>query len=836
MRFFGDRHGLPWLDDLWQDVRHGVRTLRHTPVFTAVALLTLALGIGANTAIFSIVNGVILRPLGYANGDQLVSVNSYWPLLRAAPWLSAPEYEELRDASRSFARLGAFELGEANLTASDRPLRVRAAMVDAHLFAALGFQPAQGRFFLQAETNMPDGAFEPQPIAILSHELWQTALGGKPLLGRAVPINGRPHQILGIMPPGADVGDNRTEVWLPLGLGPDDRGSRGAHGLSVVGRLSDGVTVHAAEAELNAFLDNWASRFGVTATGNAGHVPTHRASSIGDHTLQIRSLQETLVGNAGRAIWVLQGAVGLVLLIACANLANLIIARAESRRREFAVRAALGASGNRLLRQTMTEGVLLSLTGGVLGLWVAAIGEQALMYAYASSIPRASDVAVDLPVLLFALALSMMTGVLFGLAPVAQRRAAGLVAALKEGGDRAAGRHYIRRALVIAEVALAVMLVIGAGLLVRTVYNLTGVDAGFDRSQLVTFTVSLPTATTDPDTRAAAYQRLLETVRAEPGVQAASAITGLPFGEAHLLRATRIENYTSPTGDPYEVTEHQRVMGDYFSTMGIAFVAGRGFEPIDVATPGGVVVVNETLAKRTWPGRNPIGQRLRPNFNTGLDGKPWHTVIGVVRDVKQDGADHETRPEIYVSVEEWNEAPSTMNVVLRTTLTPAALSATLDRLVKNVDSGVPVVRLRDMGTVFAESIRRPRLLARMLGGFGGLALLLAAIGTYGVLSYMVTERRREIGVRMALGAARGHVLALVMKQGLLLTVAGIIVGVAGALGVNRLLASLLFGMRPTDPVTIAAVIATIALVAALACWLPAWRASRLDPNAVLRAD
>ena len=837
-----DQRGVPWLDDLTRDAQHGIRMLGRTPVFTVVALLTLALGIGANTAIFSIVNGVILRPLDYPKPEQLMYLTTEFPVLGlTGNALSMQEYLEFRQINQSFAMVGAYRTiggayttGEVNLMAGDRPLRVRSISVDAHLLNTLGVQPAQGRFFNQEETDRTGGLAP--PLAILSSELWQTAFGGKPLIGQTLNVDGRPHEILGIMPPRIDVMDNRTAIWLPLGLPAATRQDRSFHILHVIGRLKDGVTAQAAQTELNAFLENWGER-----TGSSGHVPTNRPSRAADHTLQMQPVQDAIVGDARRSIWILQVAVAFVLLIACANLANLLMARTESRRREFAVRAALGASRSRLLRQTMTEGVMLCVAGGMLGLWLARVAVQALIRAYPTSVPRMSEIAIDLSVLLFALGVSMATGVIFGVAPVAQRRMHDLVTAFKEGGDRGtsgAGRHHIRRTLVAAEVALAVMLVIGAGLLIRTVYNLTSVDAGFDRSRLVTFSMTLAEPY-DPDTRAPAYQRLLDKLRVAPGVQGAAVMSGLPPNRSPEAIPTHIENHTASDGSPVEIIDYyQFVMGDYFETMGVPIVAGRSFEPADAASPGRVVIVNETLANRIWKGRNPIGQRVRPNLSAaiGFGDNSWHTVIGVAKDVKQGGVEKETGTELYVSLDQLAMAAPTMNVVLRTTLPPAGLSRTLERLVRDVDPAVPIVRLREMDAVFAESIRRPRLLAQLLGAFAGLALLLAAVGTYGVLSYMVTARRREIGVRMALGASRSSVIGLVMKQGLQATVIGVIVGVAGAFAANRMMASLLFGVQPTDAATMAAVIATISTVAAVACWLPGWRASRLDPNVVLRAD
>jgi putative ABC transport system permease protein len=650
-----------------------------------------------------------------------------------------------------------------------------------------------------------------------------------------VEIEGRLHEIVGIMPPGADVMDNHTQVWLPLWLHPSTAGYRGAHVLYVVARLKDGVTFEVAQTELSAFLENWGDR-----AATKDHVPTNRPLRSVDHTLQLRALKDAIVGNASRPIWVLQAAVGFVLLIVCANLANLVMARAGSRRREFVLRTALGASRGRLLRQSITEGAVMSGAGGILGLWLASAGVQALIRAYPTSIPRTGELTIDLPVLLVALGLSTGTALLFGFVSLGRGGTSSMATALKEGarGSSGAWRQYARRGLVIAQVAFAVMLVIGAGLLVQTVYNLTRIDAGFDRSRLVTFSMTLPMANSEADTRAQAYQRVLDRLRSVPGVLGTVAMSGLPPVRTPDAIATPIENYTSDDGRPVEIIDYyQFVMGDFFATMGIPIVAGRGFERTDNASQAKVAIVNETLAKRIWKGQNPIGRRLRPpGWSFGASDDVWHTVIGVAKDVRQRGVERPAGTELYVSLDQHGVSPPSMNVVMRTTLPPTALSGTIERVVREVDAAVPVVRLRDMDSVFAESIRRPRLLAQLLGAFAGLALLLAAIGTYGVLSYMVTERRREIGIRVALGAARSHVLTHIMKQGLQVTALGVTIGLAGALALNRLIASLLFGVRATDTVTIVFVIATITAVAVVASWLPAWRASRLDPNVVLRDE
>jgi predicted permease len=844
------------MDHLRQDLRHAIRGLLRAPAFSIVTILTLALGIGANTAIFSIVNGVILRPLGYPKPEQLMYLTTRFPAFGFDQfWVSPPEYFEFREINQSFSAVGAFTTGEVNLTAGDRPLRVRSAGVDDGLFAALGVPPAQGRLFAKGEADLtgppPAPGAPPVPlpaIVVLSHELWQTAFGGRQIVGQTIEVNGLPREVIGIMPPGVDVMDNRTEIWTPLGLNPGNRQNRGNHFLYLIGRLKDGVTAQQADSELSALIQNWGARVNVKNHVFAPLPTTEEARKNNPgagHLLQMTPVQQQVVGGASRAIWVLQAAVGFVLLIACANLANLLLARAETRHREFAVRTALGAGRGRLLRQFMTEGILLSVVGGVLGLALARVGVQALIRVYPTSLPRTTEVTVDPLVLFFTLAVSIATGLVFGLAPLMHLRMSGLVTALKEGGAKGAtgaARHHIRRGLVMAEVALALMLVIGAGLLLRTVANLTNVDAGFDRARLVTFAMALPVAGyPQAPQRAALYQRLLEKLRALPGIEGATAMSGLPPNRPLNANDTDIDNYTAPPEGPFEnVDFYQNVMTDYFETMGIPIVAGRSFQPSDAASSGLVAVVNETLVNTFWKGLNPIGQRLRPCCG---DQVPWFTVVGVAKDVKQRGVDQKTGHEFYFFVDQTArvppplaQAPGTMNVVLRTRLPPATLRQTIEAAVREADPSVPIVRLREMEAVFDESIRRPRLLAQLLGGFAGLALLLAAIGTYGVLSYMVAERRREIGIRMALGAAQRSVLAQVMTQGLVLTAIGIVVGLAGAFGLNRLIASLLFGVQPTDPLTIAAVVATIALVAGVACWLPAWRASRLDPNIVLRQE
>jgi predicted permease len=538
---------------------------------------------------------------------------------------------------------------------------------------------------------------------------------------------------------------------------------------------------------------------------------------------------------------VLQGAVAFVLLIACANLANLLLARAESRHREYAVRSALGASRWRLLRQFLTEGVLLALVGGAVGAALGFAALRAILAANPDALPRSGEIVIDRAVLLFTIAISVLTGLVFGMAPLAHLRQRAVNMSLKEAGQRTTGgvaRARVRSLLVTAEVALAVVLVIGAGLLLRSFWNLMNVDAGFNRSRLMTFGIVLPAANyREPQNVVDFFRRLQERLASIPGVQGTTAMSGLPPLRDVNANDTDFEGYTAPPEGPFEnVDYYQFVTADYLKTMGIPLLEGREFTRSD-ATGAPVALVNETLARTFYPRQSPIGRRLKPGFGPNV---PWFTIVGVVRDVKQGGVGQKTGTELYFLADQLPRglqfAPRSLNVVVRSSLPVGALAARIRETVREMDPTLPVVKLRSMDDVFAESVSRPRLLAQLLGIFAGLALLLAAIGTYGILSYSVTERRKEIGIHMALGATRGSVLGMVLGRGLRLTVAGLVAGTAASLVLTRFLQAQLFNVRPSDPLTIATVAAFIAAVALAACYVPASRATRVNPMVVLREE
>jgi predicted permease len=825
-----------WIDEIVHDVRYALRMLRKAPGFTTVAVLTLALGIGANTAMFSVVNAVILQPLAYPQPEQLQFLTTRFGLGSGQSSLSPAEYWELTEINQSFSVVGAFVIGDVNLAARDRPRRVTRATVNAELLEALAVQPEHGRWFRREETRAGGPA-----LVMLSYDLWQSDFGARQdLVGQTIEVDGLTREVIGIMPAGFDLMDRHVQLWQPLQLAPAIRQYRASHFLSVVGRLKDDVTPVQAEAELASLVASWGERVGAR-----GHVFAPR-----EHVMQMEPLQDEIVGLARRILWVLQAAVGLVLLIACANLANLLLARAGTRRRELAVRTALGASRGRLLRQFTAEGIVLSLLGAAVGLGLAWAGVRALTVAYPDGLPRVADLAVDPTVLGFTIFVSVLTGVAFGLVPMLQVSATGFGRVLKDAATRGAtNARRVRGALVAGEVALAVVLVVGAGLMVRTVLNLTNVDAGFDRSRLVTFGVALPTATYSTfDRQVQIYQRLIDRLGALPGVENISIVSGLPPQRQVNGFGTDVEDYT-PRPDVLDVVDYyQTVTVGYFEAMRIPIARGRTFREADrIGAP--VAVVNETFARTFWKDLDPIGRRVRPRFG---DETPWVTVVGVAKDVKQGGFDRATGTELYLLLEQLPRAfpnlpalnsilrsitnSGAMNIVVRSGLPLATLQPAIASALREADPSLPIIGLRPMDDVISGSLRKPRMLMHLFGGFAGLALLLAAIGTYGVLSYLVTQRRREIGIRIALGAGRETVLRSVMAHGLTLALIGLAAGLAAALVLTRLMEALLFEVRPNDPATLVGVALLIAAVAAAASLVPAFRATRVDPIAALREE
>jgi putative ABC transport system permease protein len=816
------------------DILYALRTLARSPGYAAVSILTLALGIGANTAIFSVVNGVLLKPLEYPHPEQLQFITSTFPKLNFDRfWVSLPEFAEFKERTRAFQDVGGYRPGAVNLGVPERPRRVNSALVTPELLSVIGVPPMRGRLFTAGD-SVP-GATN---VAIISYPTWQNDFGGdETLVGRVVPIDGTPTQIVGIMPRGYDIHDEHLEVYLPLTIDPKTfPNRRGGHFLYLVGRLKPGITNQGAHADLDQVMAMWERQKAPNV-----HVPTRVGNFI--HDIQVEPLKTDMVGGINTALWVLQGAVGFVLLIACANLANLILARSESRQREFAIRSALGAGRGRLLRQFLTEGVLLALAGGALGAAVGFAGLRAMLAANPDSIPRAIEIALDWKVLAFTVAVSVVTGVVFGMAPLLHLREQVVSTTLKEGGQRATAgsvRARVRSGLVMAEVALAVILVVGAGLLLRSFQKLMTADPGFNRERLTTFGLVLPGATYQkPELRVAFFNRLMDRLREVPGVTGVASMTGLPPNRDVNANDTQFEGYTPTNSDQPipNVDYYQTVSVDYLKTMGIQVVKGRGFEPADVEG-GPVVLVNEALEKRfyTWRKLEAIGHRV--GLSVARNQNVWLTIVGVVHDVKQGGLSKQAGTELYFLNDQGPRltqfSPGNMNIVVRSALPQDALSREIQHAVREQDPSLPIVKLRTMDDVFSESASRPRFLAELLGIFAALALALAAIGTYGILSYSVTERRKEIGIHMALGATRGSVLGMVLGQGMRLTCVGLVAGLIASFGLTRLLQAQLFNVRPTDPATLTGVAVFIAAIAFVACYIPAQRATRVDPMITLR--
>jgi predicted permease len=802
-----------WWGALVQDVRYGVRGLLRTPGFTLVAVLTLALGIGANTAIFGVVRGVLLRELPYPEPERLVRLWQPAPENPRGPF-SFPDFEDWRTQSQSLEAAGAYFFAEGrsgvDMVGDGEPLHVTSAFVTDGFFQTLGRAPQLGRP-LQAQDHVPGQGH----VVVLSHGMWQRRFGGSPdVLGRTVTLDGRPSTVVGVMPRGFDFPSPAVEAWMPVAFLTQQEVPwqvRGSRWLMGVGRLRPGVTVDSARAELGGLARALEAEYpGSNARfGGATVVPLH----------------ESMVGEVKTSLLVLLGAVAFILLIACANLANLLLARGMVRQQELAVRSALGASPGRITRQLLTESLLLSLAGGGLGLIVAVLGAEWLVQLASGKLPRASEVRLDGAVLSFTMVLSALTGVLFGLVPAMRARAPSLQPLLKGAspGQGPGGGRRLRSGLVVAEVALAVVLASGAGLAARSLSHLMSTDLGFDPKGIAV--VSLSMGSSHDGERAAYYQRLLEAVRAIPGVESAGAAKTLPGqADVEMLRL-------AIPGKPDELVRANvlHISRDYFRTLRIPVKSGREFTDNDRGGKDAryVVVVNETFVRRYGLVGDPIDQTLTL-WDTPM------TIVGVVGDTRQAGPSEPAEPMLYLHALQVMRGG--VNLMVRGRGDPLRVAADVRKAVWSVDPNQTIIRITTLDQQLSEVVARPRLLAVLMGLFAALGLLLGAVGIYGVLAYSVSQRRREIGVRLALGARPMDVLRMVMGGGLRLVGAGLALGLVGALALTRLMDSVLYGVRPHDPVTFASVVVGLLGVAVIASWLPARRATRVPPAVTLRAE
>src|SRR5262245_17375828 len=815
------------MQTLWQDLRYGARMLLKKPGFTLIAVLTLALGIGANTAIFSVVNAVLLRPLPYAEPERLVALwesNTQRPESRNS--ISYPNFFDWRAQSKSFERVASYYTNDMALTGIATPVNLRSAVVSPELFATLGVKPLLGRWFVAEEEKPGIRA------AIINHGLWQRQFGGDPnTVGRAVTLNGKQFNVVGVMPAGFQfpIEAEPIEVWVTSSIDGEktdpkeaaQNEQRGAHFLQAVGRLKPGVTLEQSQAEMNVIGANLEKQYPDSNTR---------------HGVKLIPYHNDLVHDYSEALWLILGAVGCVLLIACANVANLLLARATARYKEIAVRAALGADRWRVIRQLLTESLLLSLCGGLLGLFLAWWGSEMLVRLIPEDVPRLTEINLDRWVFGFTFLISVVTGLVFGLVPALQASKIELTEAMKEGARAAGagGRGRLRGALVVAEIAIALVVLIGAGLLLQTFRRLQHVDLGFDTHNILTAAVELPDARyPKPEQATAFYQTLLDRVKAMPGVEAVSAVVPQPLSGDTMMISFDIEGRNIPKGER-PVSHFRSISLDYFSVMKIPLLAGRAFTERDDAHSPGVVIVNETFAKRHFPNENPIGKHVKPGI--AFEGEPvWREIVGVVKDVKHRqslGRDYE--PEYYLP---HAQMPiNSMNLIVRATKDPRSLARSLQHEVQSLDRDIPVFRIKTLEQYLGVAVAQPKFNALLLSLFAGLALLLTAMGLYGVMSYSVVQRAQEIGIRIALGARNGDVLKMVLRHGLKLTALGLLIGLAAAYALTRYMQSLLFGVKPTDPLTFAAIALLLVAVALLACWVPARRATEVDPLEALRTE
>jgi putative ABC transport system permease protein len=799
----------------WQDLRYGVRMLLKQRGFTVVAILTLALGIGANSAIFSVVNAVLLRPLPYKEPDRLVKL---WETFLPSGYgtVSVANLKDWREQNDVFTGLSAYQVGNFNLQGEEHPERVPGAGVTGNFFDIVGVPPRLGRTFQEGDDRQGN-----HRVVILSSMLWQRNYGSDPeIVGKNIQLGGENFTVIGVMPesfryPGRSIG-----LWVPLVLPENQASNRGFHNLMVLGRLKPAATFAQAQEQMSAIARRIAEQYPGEQEGRG---------------IRLILLQEEVVQNVRPALLVLLGAVGFVLLIACTNVANLLLARAATRRREIAIRTALGAGRGRLIRQFLTESLLLSFLGGILGLFVAYWGIDLLLALGSNFLPRAYEVALDLRVVGFTLLLSLVTGIGFGLAPALQITKTDVQVALKEGGvGDSARRNWLRGLLVTAEIASALVLLIGAGLLIKSFIGLNRMETGLKPENVLTVRITLPEAKyPKPPAAAAFYQQMLNRVSALPGIQASGIINLLPLQEWGYNGDLEIEGEAPYQPGQAPRAEFRSTSSGYFQTFGIPLLAGRLFNDQDQEKTIPVLIINKTFAERYFAGKDPIGKRIR-----GGASNDWVTIIGVVGDVKQSGLTQPARAEIFLPYTQtrYSSLMQSMTLVVRSQTDPTNLTSAIRAEVQAVDPIQPIYNVQKMETVIADSFSDHRLNTILLSIFATLAMLLAMIGIYSVMSYTVTQNTREIGIRMALGAQRRDIYRLVVGQGILLTLIGVVIGLIGSLALTRFLSSLLFGVTATDPITLAGVSILLVLVAIAACYIPARRATKVDPMVALRYE
>lgn len=816
-------------DEMFQDLSYGIRMLLKRPGFSAVVILVLALGIGATTAIFSVVNGVLLRPLPYPEPDRLMTVffaSEKGSRTEGINTVTGPDYVEWRTQCHSCAEMGAHTGAQpGNLTGGAEPDRVRVGRVTGSLFATLGVQPMLGRVFLPEETGRllfnSNSAATGNTAVILSYGLWQRRFGADPaIIGKTVKVEGDACAVIGVMPEGFNYPDE-ADVWLPVALNP----KRNNAYLHVIARLQSGVTAAQPQAELTTI-----ARRSATEAPDNNQAPG----------LNLVPLQEHMVGNVRPSLLIFLGAVSFVLLIACANVANLLLARAATRQKEMAIRAALGAGRLRIVRQLLTESLLIGLLGGGLGLLLAFGILNLLLASAPQEIPRLNAIGIDRWVLGFTLLLSAVTGITFGLAPALQSSKLDLNASLKEGGAQMIGgmeRHRLRGLLVVAEISMALMLLIGAGLLLKSFTRLRETRLGFNPDHVLSASLTLPDA--DYPTTAqvkAYYQQALTRLAEHPEVQAASIINALPLGK----NGARIQGDLTVEGDAENragaFARKLAISPDYFRALGIPLLKGREFNDRDTADSPGVLIISEALARRLWPDGDALGKRL----NIGFSGETWREVVGVAGDAKQQELGERSSPAVYqpylqvLDSRRWMLGDLTF--AIRTTTEPQNFAAVLRSDLQAVDKQLPLYDVAPMEQVIARKVADPRFYMLLLGSFSALALILAAAGIYGVISYAVTQRTHEIGIRVALGAKAGDVVKLVITQGMKLVLAGLAIGLAGAFALTRVLTAFVYQVSVTDPITFTVLSLLLVAVAMLACYLPARRATKVDPMVALRCE